>query len=836
MISKPGSCFGCPLVGTGVGYSGPDGTGMSGIFLLGEALGRTEAWTGIPFTGDAGAQLNRTLQYSTLDRRDFTIDNVVRCRPPNNWLVGAPWEASSTAHCRPNWVSALKASKARIIVPMGNVPMRSVLGLWGIERKRGYLYEAYVDTVRYPVIPTVHPSFVMQGNQPWTWVQIQDLKKAVAHVNAMPAPYLASYVENPSVADVAAFLAGAAASAPGRWLAVDIETSSSGTIDEEEYDEIVETEIHRVSFSYEPGTAITIPWRNKFIPGIQAIMSLPFERHVYWKASFDVPRLKGAGILMDDRKILDAMEMWHYLHSDLPKNLAFVTPFFSRMPEWKSKSDAFPEYYSCCDADAEITCAYGIRDELRKLGKLDVFMRHQVELDPILKQMSRNGILIDRNAQSAFREKMQSELARVDGEIQSHVPQAVRKSKVYKRVPAEVMPGDPHPNGTWSVTPDGEFCVVEPFKANSSQQVIKYIKSQKHPVPRNRKEDRDTTDKDELASLARRYPKDPLYGRIVESREYAKMIGQYCDGYEPDPDGRLRSTFTQHTSTLRLASKRPNVQNVRKRWHLASEYRKQFTAGPGNVLVEFDYRAIEALLVGWYANDPDYIRAARLGVHAILASHVLGDPVDLGWDDSRILSVVRDIKKAEPETYDMSKMICHMSNYLGSPNRIKQEHSAIFDSVRKAQELQELYFGTIGRRIRPWQRSVLAEADRQCYLDNAFGYRHWFWDVFHYDGRRKRTVLGTDAKKALAFRPQSTAACICKDAMLRVWKMAYYRTRLNLQVHDSLMFELPDDRNLSGRIRSIRSMMEQAVPELGGLTVEVEVSVGRNWGQMREVS
>lgn len=843
MLSKPASCSGCPLCGLGQGYSLPDGTGRNHALLLGEALGSEEAACGLPFQGQAGHMLNRILGRTRLTRNDFKIWNVVACRPPNNFLVGAPWYDGATAHCMDKLRAVLTATKPAVIVPMGNVALQAMTGGWGIEDRRGYVYPSAIPT-EWPmwVVPTVHPSYVMQGNQNWTGVVARDLSKAMEVVSKGYVEPPCRYVEHPTGADVDLFI-DAARSAVGRgaWLTADIETPRSGATKEDEYGTILDTEIQCISFAFEAHHAITIPWRDEFIVQIQTLLNLFTPYLCFWNADFDVPRIKSKGLTIGP-KILDSMYMWHFLQSDLPKSLGFVATFYTELSEWKSKSEAYPEFYSCRDADAQIQCTYGIRDNLLKQKRFDRFISDYVETQPILDDMGRSGVLIDREKREAFRQAIQEEKHETEAKIQEAVPVHLRPFKPYRRVPDEVQFGHPKRvgkrDGVWDCDPEtGEWGVRFPFLCNSADQVKKYIRYRGHPVPRNHKTGKDTTGKLDLAVLARKYPKDPFYRLVVEDREASKILGQYIEGYEPDPDGCIRTHFNQKPSTWRCASEGPNVQNIRKRWKLAKRYREQFRARPGHVLVELDYRAIEAVLVGYYADDPDYIHAAKIGVHAILAAYVMGTALKDWWRvwDARVLhEAVHKIKQEHPKEYDDCKHVVHGSNYGGTPFKMKVEFPDSFPTVKVAKEMQDLYFSTIAKKVQKWQLDTLLKCGPQQYLESAFGYRHYFYDPGYWSAKENKFVYGSDAKRALAFLPQNTAAAVIKAAIRRIASKPFYRKALRWMIHDSLILELPNDSLLGDRIRWVAAQMQQPIPELGNLVIEVEVTVGQNWGEMRD--
>jgi hypothetical protein len=250
------------------------------------------------------------------------------------------------------------------------------------------------------------------------------------------------------------------------------------------------------------------------------------------------------------------------------------------------------------------------------------------------------------------------------------------------------------------------------------------------------------------------------------------------------------------------------------------------------LLVELDYKALEAQLVGVLAKDPYYLRASKLGVHSILMSHVIGSPISLDRDDAYIKNIGKELKRSDPVGYDACKHVVHMSNYLGTPKRIRMEFPDHFPSVGDAKKKQDIYFSTIAKKVRVWQQLTLNRAFEQHWLENVYGYRHYFWDALHYMGHQLE--WGTDAKRAVAFVPQSTGAGLLSEALLRIksWFPDVFKM-IRWIIHDSIVAEIPINK-LAYAIGVLKYCMEIPEPRLEGLSVEVEISIGENWGEMKD--
>lgn len=314
----------------------------------------------------------------------------------------------------------------------------------------------------------------------------------------------------------------------------------------------------------------------------------------------------------------------------------------------------------------------------------------------------------------------------------------------------------------------------------------------------------------------------------------------------------------------------------------------------GSCLAEIDFSAIEAVCVGWFARDPDYIRLAKLGVHSGLASHILGDPYDasqLSTNPAAVKAHLKAIKAraqgtpvGKSELYDVSKRVVHGSAYCLTPKGMHLNFPEVFATIATADRYQRIYF-EMAPTIPAWQKEVQQFAYDHGYLGgpgdppfgHPFAYKHWFWSVGQYrkltaSAAAKREAkgdpvvwihdkpyapeLGEDAKRGVAFYPQSTAAGILKEAELRLFDPveaepygsyigdAYFgRTPLRAPIHDSLFLELPwriRDRVLEIVIREMRRPIVQMpnLPQwdLGEyLTIDVEAKVGQSWDAMEVI-
>lgn len=300
-------------------------------------------------------------------------------------------------------------------------------------------------------------------------------------------------------------------------------------------------------------------------------------------------------------------------------------------------------------------------------------------------------------------------------------------------------------------------------------------------------------------------------------------------------------------------------------------------------LLEVDFAAIEAKLVGYRARDPEFIRLASLGVHGALSSHILGQPYDPSWPDADLKALFESIKESDFPTYDRAKRAVYGDLYGQTPYGMMMTFPKDFPTLKVANQFKKVLH-EMAPTVPKWQHAQRELAYQQNYLggpgQHPFGYKHWFWAVLGFRGipehvYRKRqqahepcaviqgkyyaVVLGEDAKRAVAFDPQSIAAGILKEALLRLFEPdspsyigdAYFgRTPLRAPIHDSGLFEVPN-RCWDRVYERIIFEMTKAVPELpldwvsdqdkvrlklgSHLSIGVAAKAGKDWHSMEKL-
>jgi DNA polymerase-1 len=299
--------------------------------------------------------------------------------------------------------------------------------------------------------------------------------------------------------------------------------------------------------------------------------------------------------------------------------------------------------------------------------------------------------------------------------------------------------------------------------------------------------------------------------RVLEYRQLSKLKSTYVDALPAllnPATGRLHTTFGQTgTATGRLSSTNPNLQNIPIRTELGREIRAAFTVAPGHVLLAADYSQIELRLLAHFSKDPLLVEAYRRGddIHTLTASQVFGVPPLMVTSDHRRQAKVVNFGIV----YGLSAF--GLSQTLGiEPREAKQFIDAYF----------EKYKG-----VRVFIAQTLEDARREQKVTTLFGRVRPIPDInsknINQRGFAERTAVNTPL--------QGTAADLIKIAMIRIDALMRERglkSRMTLQVHDELVFEVPERE-----VETVRTLVRDEMENVHPLTVplRVEVGVGNNW-------
>jgi DNA polymerase I-like protein with 3'-5' exonuclease and polymerase domains len=382
-----------------------------------------------------------------------------------------------------------------------------------------------------------------------------------------------------------------------------------------------------------------------------------------------------------------------------------------------------------------------------------------------------------------------------------------------------------------------KFTRVEPFNPDSPDQIQELCKHLGVKLPRRRgsdDEDALSTEKKFLLRASRRYP---VLRMVLDCKERWKLLSTY--NWKLDSDSRVHTTLGWHTSSWRKSSRDYNLQNIPKRSSLAAEFRRMVVAPPGHVILEGDSSAIEAVLVGYFARSERYIRLAKSGIHDFFNALVHGEHILLDQSEDALRAACRAAKsRYDKASREVAKRVVHLTAYRGTPERMCEEYPDDFATVATARRLQNQFLDSEpGQDLQRWWRGLLERVGKEKYLCNPFGGRHRFFHIFTYNKRRQCfEANGDDAKRAIAYLPQSSASAIQDIYVQALWQTPL-RDWLCMVIHDSCLAYVPVERAAEAAA-TMRAIMEAPIPELGGLAIGAEISMsapGGNWAEMEVV-
>jgi DNA polymerase I len=423
-------------------------------------------------------------------------------------------------------------------------------------------------------------------------------------------------------------------------------------------------------------------------------------------------------------------------------------------------------------ADITGRLAATLRSEVEQAGLASLYEEMDLPLVPVLARMEQAGVKIDTAALSQMSCELEREIA-------------AKAQEIYEVAGMEFNVGSPKQLGD----------VL--FNRMNLPRPVKYGKGRTI-----------STAVDVLEELAENHP---IAHMVLDYRQLTKLKSTYVDALPAlisPASGRLHTTFGQTgTATGRLSSANPNLQNIPVRTELGRGIRAAFIAEPGHVLLTADYSQIELRLLAHFSRDSLLVEAYRRGddVHTLTASQVFGVPPLMVTPDHRRQAKVVNFGIV----YGLSAF--GLSQNLGiEPSEAKQFIAAYF----------EKYKG-----VRAFIDKTLEEARRDMKVKTLFGRVRPIPDI----NSKNANQRGFAERTAVNTPLQGTAADLIKIAMIRIDAALHergLRSRMTLQVHDELVFEVPENE-----VEILLPLVREHMEKVHALAVplQVEMGVGPNW-------
>jgi DNA polymerase-1 len=425
-------------------------------------------------------------------------------------------------------------------------------------------------------------------------------------------------------------------------------------------------------------------------------------------------------------------------------------------------------------ADLALQLHAALVPRLTESGQEKVFYEIEAPLLPVLAEMENEGIRLDPAALDEVGQRLRLEITRLENSI-------------YQHAGGPFNIGSPKQLGELLF---GKLALMRDAKKTKTGQYA--------------------TDEQTLLTLA---PLHPIVGQVLEHREASKLLSTYIVALPvavSPVDGRIHTTYQQlATSTGRLNSQDPNLQNIPIRTAQGREIRRAFVPRDAeHTLLSADYSQIELRILAALTQDPGLLEALSSGedIHRATAAKVFGLPLAAVTKEQR--------NQAKMVNYGISYGISAfgLAQRLGIPRG-------------DAKTLIDGYFAQYPG-IRQYMTKTVEVARQRGYVETVTGRRRYLPDL----RSANASVRSAAERNAINMPIQGSSADLIKIAMVQIARAAReqaWRTKLLLQVHDELVFDLylPEKDAV---LEVVQDRMKHALPELK-VPILVETGLGPNW-------
>ena len=587
----------------------------------------------------------------------------------------------------------------------------------------------------------------------------------------------------PALDELAARLAGA------RSFVIDVETTAK---------EAMHAQLVGIALSAAPGEAYYVPvghigWQGlRQLPLPQAIDRLkpliedPRIAKTAHNGNYDMSVLAQHGVKLQNLSF-DTMIAAHLLGEKSLglKALAFsklgieMTPLSALIGSGAKKTTmaavdiAEAAQYACADADLTLRLRELLEAELHEQGLWKLFAEVEMPLVPVLVLMQQHGVAIDTDLLRRMSQSLGQQMLQLELDIYNSVGHK--------------------------------------FNINSTQQ-LGAVLFDELGLPRARKTKSGYSTEASILEALR--GSHPVVEQVLEYRQLMKLKSTYIDalpGLINPKTGRVHTSFRQTgTATGRLSSSDPNLQNIPIRSELGRQVRHAFIAPPPTVLLAADYSQIDLRVLAHLSQDPYLLASFRRDedIHAATASQVFG------VSGAEVTGEMRRVAK----TVNFG-VIYGMSEYgLEQATELSREEASQFIDA-----YFEKYSG-----VKAYLDSTKEQARQQGFVQTLLGRRRYIPEI----NSRNRQVREAAERMAINMPVQGTSADIIKIAMIELHgEMAQrgLKAKMTLQVHDELVFEVPEEE-----VEELRELVARRMTKALELSLplKVDIKVGRNWGEM----
>jgi len=776
------------------------------VLVVGEYPHEADLRRGEPFIGGAGFEFTKMMQEAGLPRETCCLTYVIKDRilglstliaekkkdiTPRHVLYKGKWVMPQIVDAVEALREEIKRVSPNVVCTSGNLALWALTGEWSSFNWRSSVMES--DLIPgLKVIPTLPFSLV---NVQWSQrgIIVHDLKRVKRHENkpgVMDRKYQFTIPADNSEKEfhkVYRYLTDILTTPPGTKIGADIETRAG--------------HISSIAFALSPTDAVCIPLMKTNQP--EGFWTADQEAELVWLMC----RVMAYCTIIGQNWNYDAQYIyrhWHFLcpnvvdtmiqqhscFSNLPKNLAFLSSMYCEdhlywkddRTNWEEGQDGEGEIqywrYNCTDAARTLAIHNVLVSVTNSLGLADVNDFQQSLRQRVLRAMIR-GVRVDHKLRAQLSFDLMKEVADREQWMQDVLGQTINIKS-----PAQMA----------------DF-----FYRQMGQREIK-----------NRKTGSTTCNDEALHKIAQREPiLLPVTRKIAELRSLGVFHSTFVQA-GLDVDGRMRCTFNVcGTETYRFASSKNafntgmNMQNIPKGGELEDDglvlpnIRKLFIPDQGMTMFDIDLDSADLRIVTWESDCQwmkDHFKNGRKPYVEVMREYFRDNTMT---------------KNSHPREYAQFKSLCHGTNYLGTADGIAPRIGLL---VHETERIQKWYF-QLAPEIAKWQEDIKKQVQGRRYVQNAFGYRNYFFD----------RIEGTIFNQAVAWLPQSTVACLINRAWAAI-EDGIPEAQILIQVHDSLVGAVPTCKKevLLPRIAELATV---PIPYSDPLYIPVGfVSSEKSWG------
>jgi len=553
------------------------------------------------------------------------------------------------------------------------------------------------------------------------------------------------------------------------------------------------SEIVALALSWEKGTGYLIHFpesRQETEAILEIIRPLLENRNILkigQNIKFDIQVLGNYGIEVSG-PLFDTMIAHYLLEPDMRHNMNLLSEVYlsyspvhiesligekgqSQKNMRSVPADRLKEY-AVEDADVTLQLKNIFEPRIKNEGLSELATGIEMPLINVLADMERNGVILNGKELDAIAETLRNDIINLEKEIYSLA-------------------------GT-------EFNISSPKQLGD----ILFIRLKLDDKARITKTKQFVTSEEILQRLTHKHP---IVEKVLEYRGLRKLLSTYVEALPKLADkktGRIHTSFNQAVAaTGRLSSNNPNLQNIPIREERGREIRKAFVPGEDYIFLSADYSQIELRLMAHLSRDKNMISDFLSGndIHAATASKIFG--VDIN-------DVTREMRgKANTANFG----IIYGISSFGLSERLTIGR-------KEAKELIDGYFASYPG-VKVYMDESIRKAREKGYVTTMFGRRRYVRDI----NSRNQVVMGNAERNAINAPIQGTAADIIKIAMIRIHdklKNEKYRSKMILQVHDELIFEV-----FEPELETIKKMVLHEMSNAASLAVplKVDCGTGKNW-------